>query len=75
MLLFKYITTRHCVKLHIIQGGVWKMNSEFFSNDDLADLFAEMDSLDTDNDVADDTEMLASQRRFNEIIQKHKNDI
>ena len=51
------------------------MNSDFFSNDDLADLFAEMDSLDTGNDAADDTEMLASQRRFDEIIQKHKKEI
>ena len=50
------------------------MDSVFFSNDDLADLFAEMDSLDTNDNTQDDIEMQASQRRFNEIIQKHKND-
>ena len=61
--------------LYILWKKNYKMNSDFFSNDDLADLFAEMDSLDTGSDEADDTEMLASQRRFDEIIKKHKNDI
>lgn len=51
------------------------MNSDFFSNDDLADLFAEMDSLDDGTNSTDDSEMLASRRRFDEIIKKHKNDI
>ncbi|MBQ5790980.1 MAG: hypothetical protein IIW01_11885 [Thermoguttaceae bacterium] len=51
------------------------MNSDFFSNDDLADLFEEMDALDDGNSSSDDAEMQASKRRFDEIIKKHRNEV
>lgn len=49
------------------------MGEEFFNDNDLADLFAELDS-DSDGmlDQEFDKEMDASSRRYMEIIKKHK---
>lgn len=47
----------------------------FFSNDDLADVFKELDEANESiEEVKQDEEMLASQRRFEEIIKKHRNE-
>lgn len=46
---------------------------DLFSDDDLKDLFAEFEEATKDEEI-DDPEMEASERRFKDIIQKHKND-
>ena len=49
---------------------------DFYSDDDFKDLLAEMDEEnDTDaaEEVFEDEEMLASQRRYEEIVKKYKN--
>lgn len=47
---------------------------KLFNDDDLADLLAELDKESDDITVDDDPEMEASQRRYQEIIRKHKED-
>ena len=49
---------------------------DFYSDDDLKDLLAEMDEendIDAAEEVFEDEEMLASQRRYEEIVKKYKN--
>lgn len=48
------------------------MMKDFYSDDDLKDLLAEMEESGLQED-AEDEEMLASQRRYEEILKKHKN--
>ena len=50
------------------------MDSNFFKEDDLADLFKEMEESQEGTEVVEDKEMSASQRRYMEIIKKHKQD-
>lgn len=47
---------------------------KLFSNDDLADLFMEFESDENKVDGVDDEEMEASERRYKEIIKKHKQE-
>lgn len=47
---------------------------KLFSDDDLADLLAELDSESNSIAVENDPEMEAAQRRYTEIIKKHKDD-
>jgi hypothetical protein len=51
------------------------MDSGFFKDDDLADLFAELE-MEDDKKINDnaDKEMDASTRRYKEIIKKHNKD-
>ena len=51
-----------------------KMEMEFFSDDDLAGLFAELDACGANQEVQGD-EMDASQRRYAEIIKKHYDNV
>lgn len=50
------------------------MDNKLFNDNDLADLFAELN--DTEDEVPEevDEEMEASQRRYMEIIKKHKSE-
>lgn len=48
------------------------MMKDFYSDDDLKDLLAEMEENGSQED-AEDEEMLASQRRYEEILKKYKN--
>lgn len=51
------------------------MDYKFFSDDDLADIFQELDAANEQVEVTEeDTEMAASQRRFEEIIKKHRSE-
>lgn len=50
------------------------MDGNFFQNDDLKDLFKEMEESMADVEETSDKEMEASKRRYMEIIQKHKHD-
>lgn len=47
------------------------MSDNFLNLDDLADVFAQLDSIE-DTEIAMDEEELASKRRYDEIIKKHK---
>ncbi|MFA9464845.1 MAG: hypothetical protein ACERKN_11205 [Velocimicrobium sp.] len=47
---------------------------KLFSDDDLADLLAELDKETNKIPVDSDPEMEAAQRRYTEIIKKHKDD-
>lgn len=47
---------------------------KLFSNDDLAGLFLEFESDDNKVEGANDEEMEASERRYQEIIKKHKEE-
>ncbi len=47
------------------------MSNEFFNLDDLADVFAQLDEIE-EEEVEMDEEALASKRRYDEIIKKHK---
>ncbi len=47
---------------------------KLFSDDDLADLLAELDTENNKVPIEDDPEMEAAQRRYTEIIRKHKDD-
>lgn len=47
---------------------------KLFSNDDLADLFLEFEADDNKVDGKNNDEMVASERRYQEIIKKHKED-
>lgn len=50
------------------------MEQDFLKDDDLVDILAELDEV-SENDVEDnDPEMQAAQRRYMEIIKKHKED-
>lgn len=47
---------------------------DFYSDDDLKDLLAEMDvDNNSGEDIVEDEEMAASQRRYEEIVKKYKN--
>lgn len=49
------------------------MEKNFFKNEDLKDLLKEMEESQTSaDDAPQDAEMDASQRRYQEIIKKHK---
>lgn len=48
------------------------MMKDFYSDDDLKDLLAEMEENGSQEDTEDE-EMLASQRRYEEILKKYKN--
>jgi hypothetical protein len=49
------------------------MDNNFLNMEDLADVFAQLDTIQETPTVMDEEE-LASQRRYEEIIKKHKND-
>ncbi len=50
-------------------------DNNFFSDSDLSDIFKELDEANSNIEaVEDDEETLASQRRFEEIIKKHRNE-
>ena len=53
-------------------------DNNFFSDSDLSDIFKELDEANSSIEKAgttdDDEETLASQRRFEEIIKKHRNE-
>lgn len=50
------------------------MLNDFYSDEDLKDLLAEMsEGSESEADVVGDEEMLASQRRYEEIVKKYKN--
>ncbi len=47
----------------------------FFDESDLSDVFADLDALNEElGDIEDDEEMVASQRRYDEIIKKHRGE-
>jgi hypothetical protein len=48
--------------------------NKLFNDADLADLFAEFESEENKREGADDAEMDASQRRYQEIIKKRKEE-
>lgn len=48
-------------------------NNNLLNSDDLADILAQLSELDDPVPILDDEE-LASQRRYEEIIKKHKHD-
>lgn len=50
------------------------MDGNFFKEDDLADLFREMEESQEGTEMEEDKEMSASQRRYQEIIKKHKQE-
>ncbi|MBO5486662.1 MAG: hypothetical protein J5988_07015 [Eubacterium sp.] len=48
---------------------------QFFTDDDLADLLTELDQEESEIEILEDEmEMKASNRRYEEIIKKHKYD-
>lgn len=49
------------------------MDQNFFNMDDLADVFAQLDTIE-EVPVEMDEEEIASQRRYEEIIKKHKSE-
>ena len=49
------------------------MEDKFLQDDDLKDLFAQLDEEQGQAEETPDPEMEASQRRYQEIINKHKN--
>lgn len=49
------------------------MDNNLLSFDDLADVFAQLDTIEEAPTEMDEEE-LASQRRYDEIIKKHKNE-
>ena len=50
------------------------MEENFFSDDDLSDLLGELEETEIEMTEEEKAEMEASNRRFREIIQKHKMD-
>lgn len=51
------------------------MDNNFFDAADLSDVFKELDEANAQiEEVEEDVEMAASQRRFEEIIKKHRKD-
>ena len=47
----------------------------FFDESDLSDVFADLDALNEElGDIEDDEEMVASQRRYDAIIKKHRGE-
>lgn len=46
--------------------------NKLFNNSDLADLFAEFESEENKTEEVEDAEMMASERRYKEIIKKNK---
>ncbi len=49
--------------------------SNFFEEGDLSDVFADLDKLNEElGDIEEDEEMIASQRRYDEIIKKHRGE-
>ena len=49
------------------------MEDKLLQDDDLKDLFAQLDEEQGQDEEKPDPEMEASQRRYQEIINKHKN--
>ncbi|WP_154520229.1 hypothetical protein [Velocimicrobium porci] len=49
-------------------------DKKLFTNDDLADLFIEFESEENQINGVNDEEMEASERRYKEIIKKHKGE-
>lgn len=47
------------------------MDVQLFSDDDLKDVFSQLDAME-DTEEEKDPEMEASQRRYQEIIKKHR---
>lgn len=50
------------------------MDQVFFKEEELADLLKEMEDSAEEEPAEDEKEMSASQRRYQEIIQKHKDE-
>ena len=50
------------------------MKGNLFEESDLSDLFAELASEEDVEDIQEDKEMEAAQRRYQEIIKKHKDE-
>ncbi len=50
------------------------MEQDFLKDDDLADLFAELEDVAESDPIEEDPEMQAAQRRYMEIIKKHKEE-
>lgn len=48
--------------------------NKLFNNSDLADLFAEFESEENKTEEIEDAEMRASERRYQEIIKKRKQE-
>ena len=48
------------------------MEEKLLDDDDLKDLFAELKETEKDRKLEEDPEMEASERRYQEIIHKHK---
>lgn len=48
------------------------MENEFFKNEDLEDLFAELENTMEEEVLESDPEIQAARRRYEEIIKKHK---
>ena len=48
-------------------------NDNLLNFDDLKDILEQLDDIKVDEEVVDE-EVLASQRRYEQIIKKHKND-
>ncbi len=47
----------------------------FFEDGELTDVFADLDALNEElGDIEEDEEMIASQRRYDEIIKKHRGE-
>ena len=47
----------------------------FFEDGELSDVFADLDALNEElGDIEEDEEMIASQRRYDEIIKKHRGE-
>ena len=58
-----------------MQKGGNGMNTKFFDDADLADVFKELDAATAKIEtVEQDEETLASQRRYEEIIKKHRSE-
>lgn len=47
--------------------------NEFLSEEDLQDIFAQLDEIEVEEEFVDE-EVIASQKRYEDIIKKHKNE-
>ena len=47
--------------------------NEFLSEEDLQDIFAQLDEIEVEEEFVDE-EVIASQKRYEDIIKKHKKD-
>lgn len=50
------------------------MDNNLFNLDDLENVLEQLNQMDDTVDEAEDEEMLASQKRYQEIIKKHQHD-